>query len=102
MLLQTVVEWTGTVTGVLGAAVVASNTKYSPLGWISFLICSVSMAFYGYMTEAWGLFTLEVCFVLTNLMGLWRWLIKPTLERRRAHQPLLQTKPATAEPPTHG
>lgn len=100
MLLQTVIEWTGTVTGVLGAVVVASNTKYSPLGWISFLICSLSMACYGYMTEAWGLLTLEVCFVLTNLMGLWRWLIKPTLERRRAHQPL-QAKTAAAEPPAH-
>lgn len=82
MLLQTVLEWTGAATGIAGAAMVASHSRYSPYGWICFLVSSLCMSCYGLLTEAWGLLLLEVCFVLTNLLGLWRGLIQPWVRKR--------------------
>jgi hypothetical protein len=61
---------------------VASNTRYSPWGWVSFLLSSSCIAGFAWLTEANGLLLLESCFVLTNILGLWRWLIKPYYERR--------------------
>ncbi|KPC16858.1 Uncharacterized protein AC499_1019 [Pseudomonas amygdali pv. lachrymans] len=40
------------------------------------------MSFFGLLTQAWGLLLLEVCFVLTNLLGLWRGLIQPWVRKR--------------------
>ena len=84
MLLQTVFEWAGTVAGIAGAALVASHSRYSPYGWISFLISSSCMSCFAMMTQAWGLMLLEACFILTNLLGLWRGLIQPMALKRRA------------------
>lgn len=78
-----ILEWTGTVAGVFGAALVASNTKYSAFGWISFLISSTCIAGYAFLSQAHGLLVLECTFILTNLLGLWRWLLSPYIVRNR-------------------
>lgn len=78
-----ILEWAGTVAGVFGAALVASNTKYSAYGWISFLISSTCIAGYAFLSQAHGLLVLECTFILTNLLGLWRWLLKPYIVRNR-------------------
>ena len=83
MLLHTVFEWVGAVTGIAGAAMVASHSKYSPYGWISFLVSSSCMSVFAVMTQAWGLLLLEGCFILTNLLGLWRGLIQPFVSKKR-------------------
>ncbi|WP_338924098.1 nicotinamide mononucleotide transporter (plasmid) [Pseudomonas silesiensis] len=75
-------EWSGTFTGIAGALLVASNTRYSPWGWLSFLISSTCMAGFAGLTGAYGLLLLECCFFLTNVLGLWRWLLLPYIEKR--------------------
>lgn len=82
-MLEHALEWVGATSGILGAAMIASHSRFSPYGWISFLISSASMAGFGYLTQAWGLLLLESCFVLTNLLGLWRGLIKPFVHIKR-------------------
>jgi hypothetical protein len=80
MISATVFEWFGTAMGILGSVLIASKTRYSPFGWIAFLLSSASLARFGFMTGAYGLLTLETVFILTNLTGLWRWLISPYIE----------------------
>lgn len=80
--LKTAFEWAGTVCGITGAAMVSSNTKYSKFGWIPFLISSVMLMGFAVKSDAWGLFLLECCFFLTNLIGLYRWLLKPYFESK--------------------
>lgn len=72
-------EFIGAGSGIFGALVIASNTAYSPYGWIAFLISSVSLAFFAVHCRTWGLLSLQVCFCATNLIGLWQWLISPSL-----------------------
>lgn len=78
-----VMEWAATVTGVIGAIIVASNTSMSKYGWIAFLTSSLTCSIFAYMSELWGLLTLQLVFILTNLLGLWRWLVQPYLEKNR-------------------
>lgn len=73
-------EWVGALCGVLGALIIASNTRLSPWGWWLFLMSSVSLCGYAVLAEAWGLLLLNCCFVFTNLLGLLRWW-KPSLRR---------------------
>lgn len=80
MLTATFFEWLGTGAGILGAALISSKTRWSPYGWIGFIISSSSLAIYAWMSSAFGLLTLESVFLLTNLVGLWRWLLSPYIE----------------------
>jgi nicotinamide riboside transporter PnuC len=86
MIIATVFEWIGTCSGILGAAMIASKAKISPFGWIAFLISSCSLSVFAFLTGAFGLLTLELVFVLTNIAGLWNWLLKPYIKRTRCLQ----------------
>jgi len=86
MMLLTILEWLGTAAGIAGALLVASNTRHSAWGWISFLLSSSCMAGFAWLSGIWGLMLLEIVFILTNLLGLWRWLIKPYIEKRSESQ----------------
>lgn len=67
-----VLEWTGTVCGIAGAALIASNVRLSPWGWWLFLVSSVALTCYGAMAGAYGVMCLHLVFVFTNLIGLVR------------------------------
>ena len=82
-MLIAVLEWTGSICGVLGAMLIASNTRLSPWGWWLFLVSSVSLSGYAVMQGAWGLLLLNACFVGTNLMGLIRWWAPAVLGARQ-------------------
>lgn len=73
------IEWLGAAAGMIGALLIASNTIYSPYGWIAFGVSSVSLVVFAVRLKAWGLLSLQLCFCLTNAIGLWRWLIEPAL-----------------------
>jgi hypothetical protein len=70
-----ITEWTGTIFGIAGAALLSSNIKHSPWGWWLFLISSLSLCLFAALSNAWGLLLLNAAFVSTNLNGIARvWL----------------------------
>lgn len=70
-----ITEWTGTIFGITGAALLSSNTKHSPWGWGLFLISSLSLCLFAALSASWGLLMLNGAFVTTNLNGIARvWL----------------------------
>ncbi|WGK63483.1 hypothetical protein QAO71_17080 (plasmid) [Halopseudomonas sp. SMJS2] len=68
-----ITEWVGTVLGISGALLIASNVKLSAWGWWLFLISSLSWCLYATLQSAWGLLTLNSFFVLSNALGILRW-----------------------------
>ncbi len=83
---MTLIEMAGSGFGIFGALLIASNTQFSKYGWIGFALSSVLLTGYTYAIQSWGLFALQVCFCLTNAMGLWRWLISPWLHSLSAYK----------------
>ncbi|WP_121498180.1 hypothetical protein [Pseudomonas aeruginosa] len=67
-----VLEWAGTICGIAGAALIASNVRLSPWGWWLFLASSLILSLYGLLIGAYGIMLLNLCFVMTNLLGLAR------------------------------
>ncbi|HEJ4407792.1 TPA: nicotinamide mononucleotide transporter [Pseudomonas aeruginosa] len=67
-----VLEWTGTICGIAGATLIASNVRLSPWGWWLFLASSLILSLYGLLIGAYGIMLLNLCFVMTNLLGLGR------------------------------
>lgn len=68
-------KWLGTVTGVLGALVLALHIPVSGWGWVLFLISSVSWTVAGMALRDMSLVVLQGAFVAVDLLGVWRWLI---------------------------
>lgn len=64
--------WTGTVSGIAGATLIASNVRLLPWGWWLFLISSLSMDVYAVKISSYGLMLLNICFVATKCLGLWK------------------------------
>jgi hypothetical protein len=65
-------ECAGCVLGLLGAFLLATNTRFSPLGWISFLAANVAMITFAYGVGAHWLLWQQVGFTATSCLGLWR------------------------------
>ncbi|PIV91311.1 MAG: hypothetical protein COZ20_06450 [Gallionellales bacterium CG_4_10_14_3_um_filter_54_96] len=68
-------EWIGCVTGLLGAALLSANNRYSGWGFALFLISNIAWIGFGWFTHAIGMVVMQLGFTLTSLWGVWNWLI---------------------------
>ena len=65
-------EWSGTVLSLIGAASLAVNCRYSPLGWFAFLLANFCLLAMAILIDRHGLQLLQVGFTFTSLLGIWR------------------------------
>jgi len=67
--------------GDYGAPLIASNTLVSRYGWVGFSISNNILLLSGFAIHirAWWMLSMQVCFSITYMIGLWRWLIEPAL-----------------------
>ncbi len=67
------VEWLGAILGLVGSALLASNTTLSGYGFLFFLISNAFWLWFGLKKRAWGLVTMQTGFTATSLLGIYRW-----------------------------
>lgn len=68
------VEWIGSILGLVGATLLATNSPVSGYGFVAFLVSNFCWIYFGYKTRAHGLLTMQAGFTLTSLVGIARWL----------------------------
>jgi hypothetical protein len=73
--LLSALKWFGTVTGIVGAAILALNIPISGWGWVLFALSSVCWTAAGLIMREWSLALLQGGFLAVDLVGIWRWLI---------------------------
>lgn len=71
-----VLEWSGAILGLIGAAMLAINRKVSRFGWLFFLASNVCWVIYGIATHAFGLVVMQAGFTVTTIIGIYRWFRK--------------------------
>lgn len=67
-----ILEWSGSALGLLGAALLASNTKLSSIGWVFFLAANFAMLGFSHGIRRYGLFAQQLGFTLTSVLGIVR------------------------------
>lgn len=72
LILRCVFEWAGSILGLAGAFVLATNTRFSRYGWLAFLMANVAMIAFSLSISAFGLLVQQVGFMATSLLGLYR------------------------------
>lgn len=76
-----VAEWTGCTLGVIGAFLVATNSRVSAWGFVAFLLSNVAWIVFAVVEGKTGLLVQQVFFTATSLLGLWQWRGKLRLRR---------------------
>lgn len=75
MTLWDALPWLGSVTGVLGALLLALNNKASGYGFVLFLVSNVFWLAFGLMSGLTSMVVMQSVFTVTSLIGIYRWLI---------------------------
>ena len=68
------IEWMGSILGLVGAGLLATNSPVSGYGFVAFILSNICWIYYGSRTRAHGLLTMQAGFTLTSLVGIARWL----------------------------
>lgn len=74
--------WSGAVTGVLGAFLLAIRSDYSKWGWVSFLASNGCWLGFALESATISLLIQTIAFTVTTMLGLWQWIIKPALQHQ--------------------
>ena len=65
-------EWSGSIAGLLGAFLLATNTRVSRYGWVAFAVANVAMIAMALLNELHGLLLQQLGFMATSTLGLYR------------------------------
>lgn len=95
--LITALEWGSCVMGLLGALVLATNTRISRWGWLAFFLANLCSVGFAVGIERYGLMLQQLGFVATSLLGMARTGLLPGVDLRTSPAPLIDT-PAHAQP----
>lgn len=68
-----ILRWVGTIMGVLGAVLVASNTEVSKYGFLAFLVSAILWATVAQIIKDRALLSLQITFMCVDLFGIYRW-----------------------------
>ncbi len=69
------IEWTGSLTGVSAAVLLALNMSISGWAYVFYLLSSVLLLIWGLREKAYGVAFQNLVFIAINLLGIYRWLI---------------------------
>lgn len=86
-------EWTGALAGAAGALLLACNKRWSGYGFVLFLFANAAWMAYGALTATFGLVTMQIVCTGTSLLGIWRWLVLPSLSRRSCREDCADNTP---------
>lgn len=68
----TIYEWAGSLLGLLGAFLLATNSSISCYGWVAFFLANIAMVIFAAGIRRHGLLIQQLGFTGTSLLGLYR------------------------------
>jgi len=71
---QKIIEWSGSLMGLVGAFLLALNTQISGWGFVAFLVSNLFWIAFALRQKAWGLLTMQAGFTASSVLGILRWL----------------------------
>ncbi|RYE72871.1 MAG: hypothetical protein EOO81_02240 [Oxalobacteraceae bacterium] len=68
----TALEWIGCALGLVGAFLLATNSRFSKFGWLAFFAANVAMIGLALGIERNGLLVQQLGFLATSCLGIYR------------------------------
>jgi hypothetical protein len=70
--LAEMLEWSGAAVGLVGAFLLATNSRCSRYGWVGFLFANFFMLGFAIEGGHWGVLTQQAGFTATSILGIYR------------------------------
>lgn len=67
-----ILEWSGSLCGLIGAFLLATHTRLSRYGWLAFLVANIAMVGFAMGIGRYGLLVQQLGFMATSLLGIYR------------------------------
>lgn len=74
-----IVEFMSAALGLLGALLLATRSRYAGWAFVAWLVSNIGWIAFGTGHAHWFLVLQQVGFSVTSAIGIWKWLIAPTL-----------------------
>ncbi len=71
-MITVVAEWIASLTGILGAFLLATHSRASRWGWVAFFIANVAGIIFSLCIQRYGILLQQVVFMGTSLLGLYK------------------------------
>lgn len=68
----TFLEWAGSLSGLVGAFLLATHSRASRYGWLAFLTANIAMVGFAFGIQRYGLLLQQLGFLGTSLFGIYR------------------------------
>ena len=65
-------EWTGSLSGLAGAVLLATHSRISCYGWLAFLVANLAMIGFALSIHRYGLFVQQLGFMGSSFLGIYR------------------------------
>jgi hypothetical protein len=65
-------EWTGSLSGLIGAFLLATHSRVSRYGWLAFLAANIAMIGFALGIQRYGLLVQQLGFMGTSMLGIYR------------------------------
>lgn len=77
----TLIEWTGTAGGIIGALILAWNRPWSRWGFPVFLVSTAILLAVAIIRDSAPQMALFAAYTAVNAIGVWRWILRPGRHR---------------------
>jgi glucose dehydrogenase len=78
------VEILSAALGLLGAALLASRSRWAGWAFVAWLISNIGWIVFGAGHQHWFFIAQQIGFTITSVLGIWNWLIHPALRQSEA------------------
>lgn len=68
-------KWFGSITGIIGAIMLALNNEYSMYGYVFFILSSFSLTYSFYCDKIASMIINQGIYLLINILGAFQWLL---------------------------
>lgn len=69
------IKWFGSITGIIGALMLALNNEFSMYGYIFFILSSLSLTYSFYRDKITSMLLQQFIFLGINSLGAYQWLL---------------------------
>jgi hypothetical protein len=73
------VEMLSAALGLLGAILLATRSRYAGLAFVAWFVSNIGWLIFGARHDHWFFFVQQIGFTATSVLGIWNWLVRPTL-----------------------
>ena len=78
---QLLIEIIAASFGIVGTLLLATNGRFAGWGFIAFLGSNAGWLIFSYTHAHWFMFSQQVAFSISSLIGAWIWIAKPALDK---------------------